>query len=62
MSRYLIAGFSGFLGTILTRELEKSGQDLVLVDYVPAVETTSSFRFVTNWAMSVSNAHSGFCL
>ena len=32
MSRYLVTGASGFLGSILTRELERLGHDLVLVD------------------------------
>lgn len=32
MGRYLITGSSGFLGTILTRELDKMKHDLVLVD------------------------------
>ena len=39
MSRYLITGSSGFLGTILTREFSKAGHELVLVDLIPpAVE------------------------
>ena len=46
MSRYLITGSSGFLGTILTRELEKSGHELVLVDALPGVEQDGGHIFI----------------
>ena len=46
MSRYLITGSSGFLGTILTRELEKSGHELVLVDSLVGAEQVGGHRFI----------------
>ena len=46
MSRFLVTGSSGFLGTVLTRELDKLGHDLVLVDLLPIAEDDGRNRFL----------------
>ena len=46
MSRFLITGSSGFLGTILTRELTKLGHELVLVDTSSCEQVSTPHRFL----------------
>lgn len=60
MSRYLITGAAGFLGSILTKELDRQGHQLVLVDSSSLDEVPGAHCFIqcdladTDSAMAIS--------